>query len=150
MKIIRENPSAGLVVRYDYLWKRESIFGQSEGAKTRPCAVVLPMPIKPDGRQYVLVVAITHSAPSNHNDAIELPPKVKRQLGLDDAQSWIVVSEVNVADWSDAGFMPVDKDRWSYGSLPKSLTIKLRDLILARAKAKSLSQTNRAMPPVAK
>jgi len=36
-------PKPGLVIRYSYLWHRESLIGQEEGAKERPCAVVLAL-----------------------------------------------------------------------------------------------------------
>lgn len=118
MILRREKPSAGLVVRFDYLWKREFDKGQDEGGKTRPCVVVVPMPNAKDGVTRVILAAITHSVPVQQEDAIEIPPTVKRALGLDQERSWIVVTEINIVDWNDAGFIPATPTTWSYGFCP--------------------------------
>ncbi len=34
-------PRPGLVVSYSYLWRRERDEGRVEGAKDRPCAIIL-------------------------------------------------------------------------------------------------------------
>ena len=34
-------PVPGLVIRHNYLWQAERARGKDEGAKDRPCAVVL-------------------------------------------------------------------------------------------------------------
>jgi len=34
-------PEAGMVINYSYLWAREARAGQEEGAKNRPCAIIL-------------------------------------------------------------------------------------------------------------
>jgi hypothetical protein len=143
MRIIRETPSAGLVVRYDYLWKREFLNQKIEGSKDRPCAVVLPMPVGSDGRLKVILAAITHSPPRMPGDAVQIPALAKRVLGLDGQPSWIVVDEVNIVDWSDAGFVPATRNSWSYGFLPKQLASKVITKITSRAKAGLLSRVPR-------
>ncbi len=84
-------PTAGDVIRYDFLWKEEHLKGQIDGAKDRPCAVVLTTKQLKSGSKQVVVVPITHTPPSpkDKNNAIELPAKVLRHLGLDDNRSWI-------------------------------------------------------------
>jgi mRNA-degrading endonuclease toxin of MazEF toxin-antitoxin module len=143
MSITREYPTSGLVVRYDYLWTDQHLSGMVEGSKDRPCAVVLPLGLDPKGRQLVIVTGITHTKPKSAEMGIEIPQHVKRILGLDGARSWIIVSEVNVVDWSDPGFVPVKLGQWSYGALPKALAIRVRNAISERAKSKSLGQVNR-------
>jgi hypothetical protein len=83
-------PEPGLVVSYSYLWHSE--YEQEEGLKDRPCAIIL---VAEDaaGETLVTVAPITHSAPAS--DAVEIPLAVKRRLGVDEARSWMVVSEVN-------------------------------------------------------
>ena len=57
-------PEAGLVVRYGYLWYSEHARGQEEGAKDRPCAIILAVSDKKAGRNRVWLLPITHLAPS--------------------------------------------------------------------------------------
>ncbi|MER9679283.1 type II toxin-antitoxin system PemK/MazF family toxin [Mesorhizobium sp. M0184] len=68
--------------------------GAEEGRKSRPCAIVAARRIV-EGREVVTVVPITHSAPADHADAIEIPAPLKTHLGLDDMPSWIIVTEIN-------------------------------------------------------
>ena len=87
-------PVAGVVIRYAYPWRREHDHGLEEGAKDRPCAVLLAV-IDASGEQKVVVLPITHAAPSDPAQAIEIPTATKRRLGLDDERSWIVITEAN-------------------------------------------------------
>ena len=143
MKAIRDKPAAGLVVRYDYLWQREFLEQKVDGAKNRPCVVVVPMPVGADGRLKVILAAITHSRPYNLLDAIAIPANARRASGLDDQPSWITLDEVNIVDWIDAGFVPATHKNWSYGYLPKYLVSKVISEISNRAKAKTLFRVPR-------
>lgn len=87
-------PTAGLVIGYAYLWQEEATAGQEEGLKDRPCVIVLSVEDK-DGERIVQVAAITHTPPRRPGDAVELPAQTKQRLGLDDARSWIVTTELN-------------------------------------------------------
>ena len=51
--------------------------------------------------------------------AVEIPMSVKRHLGLDDDQSWIIVAEGNEFLWPgyDLRKLP-HSDRYDYGFLP--------------------------------
>jgi hypothetical protein len=72
----------------------------------------------------VLVLPITHPAPENHTDGIEIPPKVKRYLGLDADRSWIIMSEAHVFIWPGSDLRPVPgrKEATPYfGWLPPKL-----------------------------
>jgi hypothetical protein len=82
-------PQGGLVISYSYLWRRESEAGQIEGVKNRPCTIVLAIRREgPEAAAIVTVAPITHSAPRDASVAMEIPPKVKRHLGLDSERSW--------------------------------------------------------------
>lgn len=123
-------PEAGLVIRYSYLWLREH---REEGTKDRPCAIILSVRDH-DGETRVLVVPVTHSPPDNIADALELPPAVKQHLGLDDARSWVILSESNLFDWPGPDLRRVgDRDDSSvaYGFLPPRLFAELRRRFLA-------------------
>ena len=91
-------PEAGDVLSYAYLWKHEDEAGQTEGLKDRPSVVVLAQQQAQSGLR-LIVAPVTHSPPERDGDAIEMPKAVKRDLGLDQERSWIVVTEVNSFIW---------------------------------------------------
>jgi hypothetical protein len=90
-------PEPGLVIRYSYLWLREYREGREEGAKDRPCAIILAS-LDQDGETQALVVPVTRSPPEAGDAALELPQAVKKHLGLDAQCSWVVLSESNLFD----------------------------------------------------
>jgi hypothetical protein len=73
-------PKPGLVIRYDYLWLREASVGRDQG-KDRPAGLVAASDssLRP---RYVVILPITHSRPSGDTVGIEIPPKVRRTVGL--------------------------------------------------------------------
>jgi hypothetical protein len=129
-----------LVIRYAYLWHREYLAGQEEGAKDRPCAVVMTVQDK-DGRNIVTVLPITHSPPQNPEDAIEIPTDTKRRLGLDDAQSWVVLTEANRFVWPGPDLRPGvsgDPSSVAYGNLPERLFERIRLGLLAKIRGQAV------------
>ena len=113
-------PEPGLVIRYAYLWRSEHLRGQEEGAKDRPCAIVLA-PERTGGDTHVVVLPVTHSAPEEAATALEIPSAIKRSLGLDTQRSWVVFSESNRFRWPGPDLRRVgDRDDSSiaYGVLP--------------------------------
>jgi hypothetical protein len=111
-------PEAGLVVHYSYLWHAEHARGREEGVKDRPCAVVLAIRGRSGIR--VLLLPVTHRAPANSDEAVEIPAVIKRRLGLDDERSWIVLSEWNECLWPSPDLRPIRRGDASvaYGFLP--------------------------------
>jgi hypothetical protein len=91
-------PAPGLVIRYSYLWHSEAVAGRDEGSKDRSCAIILAVRGE-DDRTRVYVLPITHAAPRQASDAVEIPPVLHARFGLDDERSWVVVTEANVFDW---------------------------------------------------
>ncbi len=113
-------PEPGLVIRYSYLWVREHREGREDGTKDRPCAIIFAVHDH-EGDMQVLVVPITHSPPDDSTAALELPPAVKRHLGLDADRSWVILSESNLFDWPGPDLRRIgDRDDSSvaYGFLP--------------------------------
>ena len=80
--------------------------------------------------------AVPHAMPSAADTAIEIPLATKRRLGLDDAPSWVVVSEGNRFVWPGPDLRPIDSDVFEYGFLPPALfqrvQAKLRTYAAAR------------------
>lgn len=128
------DPKPGLVVRYDYLWSREASAGRDQG-KDRPTCLVAASDSLTRPR-YVVLLPITHSPPDAGTVGIEIPAKVKQMIGLDDAPSWVIVSEYNVDEWPNAGLTPIPgrPGIFGYGFIPPGLfaQIKAKFLELAR------------------
>jgi hypothetical protein len=120
-------PQLGLVISYSYLWHNEYRVGREEGVKTRPCAIVFARQHSHDGSFLVRVVPITHTPPGDASTALELPPAVKRHLGLDNDRSWIVIDEINEFAWPGFDLRPIppSRDTFAYGFLPPRLFDRL-------------------------
>ena len=129
-------PRPGLVIRYDYLWTREAAAGRVQG-KERPACLVAATDSSISPR-FVVILPITHTRPNKNTVGIEIPPKVRAALGLDDTKSWVIVSEHNVDEWPNGGLSPLPgkPGMFAYGFLPPALfaAIKARFLVLAREK----------------
>jgi hypothetical protein len=125
------HPEPGLVISCSYLWRHESEAGREEGRKARPCVIILAAEQKDSG-MVVTVASVTHSPPGNAVCATEIPPAVKRMLGLDAERSWAILNEVNIFTWPGHDLQPVPgkKDRYDYGFLPPHLFEKIKNGIL--------------------
>lgn len=139
----KPEPQIGQIIRFDYLWRDEAQQGRVEGAKERPCAVILAADKDDDGSRVVYVAPITHSAPRNQQQTIEIPAKDRRMTGLDYDRSWLITSEVNRVDWSDPGIVPAKKDQWLFGHLPRGVAKDAVNQVVAMSKNKLLGRVNR-------
>ena len=125
---------------------RSSKRGQEEGLKDRPCALVLSSRDE-GGDTIVAVVPVTHSPPERPEEAVEIPAVTKRRLGLDEARSWIVVSEINRFVWPGPDLRPVSRaepERLEYGFLPPALFRQVLERFEACAAARRLRAVPRA------
>jgi hypothetical protein len=116
-------PIPGLVLHFSYLWRDQHRKGLEESTKDRPCVVVLAI-VHTDADSFVFVAPITHTPPRTASDAVAIPSDAKRRLGLDDAPSWIVVSELNRFHWPGSDLRPlpgVKPIRFEYGMIPPGL-----------------------------
>lgn len=120
------DPKPGLVVRYDYVWAPEAAAGRTSG-KDRPACLVAASDSLARPR-FVVLLPITHTAPVHPTVGIEIPTKVKQFLGLDEAPSWVIISDHNVDEWPNGGLSPVPgkTDEFSYGFLPPGLFAKIK------------------------
>jgi hypothetical protein len=123
-----KTPFPGMVVRYSFLWSSEARAGETEGRKDRPCVVITAVGREVDGRFRVRVLPITHR-PTEPSRSVALPIKVKRHLGLDLDDSWIVLDEVNELIWPGVDLRPVSRRKpgvWTYGVLPIEIFEEIR------------------------
>ena len=112
-------PEPGLVISYSYVWDHEAQDGHEEGRKDRPCVIALAVERQPNGATVITVLPVTHRPPNVPAAAIEIPPAIKRHLGLDESRSWIVVSEGDQFVWPGYDLRKVrGSDRYDYGFLP--------------------------------
>ena len=135
-------PSRGLVVHLAYLWAREQRAAAIEGRKDRPC-VIVEVEGPPDGSAVVGVCPITHSPIGSLLEGVELPRTVKRHLGLDEAQSWIIATELNRFTWPGFDLRRTPDGREVYGELPERLLTVVVRLLKRHAREGALSQVDR-------
>ncbi len=144
----RPRPQPGMVFSYSFLWRDEADHGRDDGSKDRPCAVLLATTNR-YGDTEVLALPITHSQPGDMRYAVEIPTGTKRRIGLDDARSWVIVTETNKLDWDESpDIIPVRGKRPPsvvYGQLPDALYRRIRDKWLAAYddnKVRTVTRTN--------
>ncbi|ARR57843.1 hypothetical protein HY78_30605 (plasmid) [Rhizorhabdus wittichii DC-6] len=138
-------PVPDLVIRYSFLWSHEAKAGSEDGSKDRPCAVLLATTTK-SGGEIVTVLPVTHTPPADERLAVEIPAGTKARLGLDDARSWIVLSEANRFQWPGPDLRPVPGDadaNVAYGLLPAGLYDLVRTKWLAAFDARRVGQIDR-------
>lgn len=127
-------PKVGWVFRYSYLWHWQHLEGREEGDKDRPALVLAIVASLDDGTPALRVLPITHSPPSDPEEAVEIPASTKHRLGLDDERSWIVLTESNRFIWPGPDVRPIANESGYHGPLPPALfdEIKRRFVDLAR------------------
>jgi hypothetical protein len=137
-------PKVGLVICYAYLWRDEAKAGLEEGRKDRPCVIVIATENAESGPR-VVVAPITHRAPSNPDEAIEMPRATKVRLRLDAERSWVVASDLNQFTWPGVDLRPTRRGGSDvvYGFAPATLVNELRSRILSLAAAGRVSSTTR-------
>jgi hypothetical protein len=119
-------PKPGLVIRYDYLWSREAAAGRDQGKERPACLVAATDPTA--SPRFVVILPITHTRPDKDTVGVEIPAKVREALGLDDAPSWVIVSEHNVDEWPNGGLAPLPgrPGVFSYGFIPPGLFAQVK------------------------
>ena len=136
-------PEVGLVIHFNYLWKREHDLARDNARYARPCAIIVAQRRQADGTVMVLVAPITDAAPRVNTAAVEIPSAVKRHLRLDDARSWVVTDEVNEFVWPGFDLQPNSAGQIAYGVLPNRLFQQIRASVIAQVEARRLGRVLR-------
>jgi hypothetical protein len=136
-------PKPGLVVRYDYLWADEAAAGRDVGKDRPACLIAASDSTAMPG--FVVILPITHTPPRDETAAVEIPPKVKRAIGLDDLPSWVIVSEHNVDEWPNGGLTPIPGrlGEFSYGFIPPGLFTQITTKFLELARKRRAKRVRR-------
>ncbi len=90
-----------------------------------------------------LLAPITHSEPRPEDKAIEIPPKVKAHLGLDEQRPWIILSEVNETGWPGYNLRPNAAGEYVYGFLPLKLFARVKSTLLEALELRLLKRVPR-------
>ena len=91
----------------------------------------------------LLVAPITHS-PADDGQGVLIPPAVKRHLGLDGEQSWIVTSELNRFIWPGPDIrLAKGKGSPLYGAIPAKLFEQVKQQISGHAKRSRMTISKR-------
>ena len=137
-------PQPGLVISFNYRWRREYEEGLEHGLYPRPCAIVLAVRQQAGEAPNVLVVPITTKPRSQPQRAVEIPPAVERHQGLEvEIGSWAIVDELNSFVWPGFDLAPDSQGRLSHGLLPPRLYDRIRQGVLDAAEAGRLLRTAR-------
>lgn len=136
----------GRVVAYAYLWNREHEHGAEEGLKDRPCVILGAL--GDEGAKTAFVLPITHAEPEDKRHAVEIPPKVKQYLGLDESRSWIMCNEVNAFAWPGFDLLPLSPHNKGYGILPPTLFKSVKEKYSACIERHSLKVVSRDPRPL--
>jgi hypothetical protein len=136
-------PEPGLVVHFNYLWSDEFDRGREEARYPRPCAIVLSYRRTADGVMIVLLAPIARSEPRTGDRAIELPQAVKKQLGLDDLRSWVMVDEVNETAWPGYDLQTNAQGQYAYGFIPPNLFRRIKAEMMQGLRASRLRRVPR-------
>jgi hypothetical protein len=85
--------------------------------------------------RFVGILPITHAPPDKGTVGVEIPAKVRQAIGLDDAPSWVIVSDHNVDEWPNGGLaaVPGRPGAFSYGFIPPGLFVQVKSKFLELA-----------------
>jgi hypothetical protein len=93
------------------------------------------------------VLPVTHTAPADPADALEIPTLTKERLGLDSDRSWVVLAEANDFIWPGSDLRPLpgrDRSTVAYGFLPLGFMKVLRARLEQRRRERRLRAVSRS------
>ena len=134
----------GLIVRYEYVWKRRAVTGDEAADKDHPACIVATFRREGRAEDYVVYLPISHSAPRDGETGLEIPRGVRRAAGLDDAPQWVLVSECNIDAWPlDLRSLPRRPGIYQYGHLPPAFFNLVRDRFVALYRERTVGVVDR-------
>lgn len=146
------DPRPGLVVRYAFLWSREHGQGATEAAKDRPCAILVARRVADTGATLVAVLPITHTPPGTSPAGgaaahLKLTARECQNVGLDGADHWVVLNEVNRFTWPGYDLRTIPgTDRYDYGGLPRATFERIVKALVALDAARKAAKRPATRP----
>lgn len=119
-------PKLGEVHNYEYLFLRDHLAGQTDGAKARPVLVIAA------DQNRVVVLAITTKGEIDGKRTLAIPNEVSTAMGLARAaESAILVDEANAFEWVGFDVRPISGATTScFGRSPPRFVSIVRDRFL--------------------
>lgn len=130
-------PEPGDVIHYSYLWRDEFKAGKEDGAKDRPC-VVLVSELR--GNTTRVIVAPITSQDFAGSTSIKVPQPYIDAMNLKPG-SLIIASDLNAFDWISPDVRPRENASTHYGHI----SAKLTDSVLAAAQQLRVPLTGRTI-----
>lgn len=95
--------------------------------------------------RYVVLLPITHTPPAGDTVGIEIPARVKQAIDLDDAPSWVIVSEHNIDEWPNGALSPAPGKAgiFAYGFIPPRLFARIKAEFVELARQKKSGSVRR-------
>jgi hypothetical protein len=146
---IPAKPPVGHLIAYAYLWQSQSNT-REDGSKTYPTAVVMAREdIGSVPLAYVL--GISHKPPMAEERALEVPPKLKRYLGMDAKPTWIYTDQLNVFAWpgpdlrlaEEISRLPTARGGCVIGALPTDWFEQVKAHLAESHRLKAVKAVNR-------
>ncbi len=134
--------SEGDIWNYPYLWRWQDNRGETEGRKSRPCALAIKAVLSPTQTR-LFFLAITSKAPDQNKSALLIPDTERHRAHLSrEMKLWIILDEINVDILEESFYLEPDAKIGSFS--PAFLkTIKSNLLVLLKkAKIKSVRRTD--------
>jgi len=127
-------PEEGDVWNYPYLWAWQGDRGETEGRKSRPCALVVSVAVTEDETR-LFFLAITTQKPSADRRAIPIPETERHRANLaTDRQLWIVLDEYNADSLERSYYLDPEARIGAFsGAFLRRVKRELLKLVKARA-----------------
>lgn len=109
----------------------------TQGEKRRPCVIILAVQDRL-GDTIVTVAPVTHVKPRDPRHGVEIPRRLKDYLGLDQAKSWVIATDLNEFIWPGDYVFPIPGgrlDQYDYGTVPQSMLTMINRCIDQLGKA---------------
>lgn len=135
-------PAPGLVIGYDFLFREDEKAGLENANRPHPCAIILVVEDSPNQR--VSLVAISHSPPSQTDAGhyMKLTPAECRQMGLDSADHWVNLCDINSFDWPGYDLNPIAPGRnYVFGRMSKHTFMRLVSALKQKRGLKVVDRT---------
>jgi hypothetical protein len=78
--------------------------GEESDRKIRPCLIAVAVRRSSAGKVRVAVAPVTTQVPDTARSTVAIPKRVRTDLGLDAAASWVICDEYNEFDWPGVDF----------------------------------------------